>query len=51
MTVSTLMTENNFDFSYIIVKINGVKIEKEAWPKAAIAAGDKVEMIHVFGGG
>jgi len=50
-TVSTLMAENHFDHSYIIVKVNGAVIEEEAWKKTAVAAGDKVEMIHVFGGG
>jgi len=50
-TVRTLMAENNFDHSYIIVKINGAIIEEEAWAGAAIAAGDKVEIIHIFGGG
>ena len=50
-TVSTLMAENNFNYNYIIVKINGAIIEEEAWPATAIVAGDRVEMIHVFGGG
>jgi len=50
-TVSTLMAENNFDYSYIIVKINGAVIEEDAWADTAIAAGDKVEIIHIFGGG
>jgi len=50
-TVSTLMAENHFDYSYIIVKINGAIIEEMAWTGTAIAAGDKVEIIHVFGGG
>ena len=50
-TVSSVMEENNFDFSDIIVKINGTKIEKEAWPVTPISAGDKVEMIHLFSGG
>jgi len=50
-TVSTLMAENDFDYSYIIVKINEAIIEEEAWTRTAIAAGDKVEMIHIFGGG
>ena len=51
LTVSSLMAENNFKFSYIIVRINGVRIEETAWPDAAIAAGDDVEIIHIFGGG
>ena len=50
-TVSSLMMENHFDYCYIIVKINGARIEEEAWPRTAIAAGDKVEMIHIFSGG
>jgi len=45
------MAENNFDFSHIIVKINGAVIEEERWQTAAITAGDDVEIIHVFGGG
>ena len=50
-TVSTLMAENNYDFSHIIVKINGAVIEEDLWPTAAISAGDNVEIIHIFGGG
>ena len=50
-TVSSLIAENNFDFCYIIVKINGALIEENAWESTAVAAGDKVEMIHVYGGG
>ena len=50
-TVRTLMAENNFDFSHIIVKINGAVIEEDSWNEAKIAAGDNVEMIHIFGGG
>jgi len=50
-TVSALMKENNFEFSHIIVKINGTVIEESSWQTAEVAAGDNVEMIHVFGGG
>ena len=51
MTVKSLMVENNFDFTYMIVKINKKVIEEEAWESTSIAAGDKVEIIHIFGGG
>ena len=51
MTIDTLMLENNFNFSFIIVKVNSELVEKEVWPTTAIAAGDKVEIIHIFGGG
>lgn len=50
-TVSTLMAENNFEFSHIIVKINGAVIEEELWQSKIIAANDDVEIIHIFGGG
>ena len=51
MTVSSLMDENNYDFPGIIVKINGVLTEEEAWSTSLISAGDNVEIIHIFGGG
>jgi len=45
------MAENNYAFSHIIVKINGIVIPEDKWEDTQIAAGDDVEMIHVFGGG
>jgi len=45
------MAENKYDFSHIIVKINGAVIEEDLWRSKTIAAGDDVEIIHVFGGG
>jgi len=51
MTVSSLMAENNFDYSYTFVKINKKVIEEDAWERTPINAGDKVEIIHIFGGG
>ena len=50
-TISSLMAENNYDFSTIVVKINGSTIEEEKWQSVAISAGDNVEIIHIFGGG
>ena len=50
-TVGSLMAENNYTFSAIVVKINGIVIEEETWSTKPIAAGDNVEMIHIFGGG
>ena len=50
-TIGSLMVENNFDFSTIIVKINGNIIEESDWKTAPISAGDSVEIIHLFGGG
>jgi len=50
-TITSLMAENNYEFSHIIVKINGVVIEENTWHEAAVSAGDNVEIIHIFGGG
>jgi len=50
-TVRSVMAENNYDFSHIIVKINGTVIEEDLWQNKEIAANDDVEIIHVFGGG
>jgi len=50
-TVRSIMAENKYDFSHIIVKINGTVIEEDLWQNKTIAAGDDVEIIHVFGGG
>jgi len=45
------MAENSFDFSQLIVKINGAVIDEDDWQTANVAAGDDVEIIHIFGGG
>ena len=50
-TISTLMAENHFTHTNMIVLVNGAIIEEEAWTGTAVAAGDKVEIIHIFGGG
>ena len=50
-TVGSVMAENNYTFNAIIVKINGQVIEEEVWATKSIAAGDNVEIIHIFGGG
>ena len=50
-TIGSLMTENNFDFAAIVVKINDLVIEEDKWLTAAVNAGDNVEIIHIFGGG
>ena len=51
MTISGLMEENGFDFIHIVVRVNGAVIEEDSWSEVVISAGDKVEIIHVFGGG
>ena len=50
-TIASLMTENDFDFPSLIVKINGEIINEEDWKTAGISSGDNVEILHIFGGG
>jgi len=50
-TVKSLMEENGFEFSTIIVKINSIVIEENDWTEARVYEGDNVEIIHLFGGG
>ena len=50
-TIASLMAENNFEFSHIVVKINGAVIDEDLWSTSLVFAGDNVEIIHIFGGG
>jgi len=50
-TIGSLMVENNFDFSSIIIKINGDVIGEDCWQTASVNEGDNIEIIHLFGGG
>ncbi len=51
MTVASLMSDNNFVFHDIIIKVNGRLIRDEERETTSISDGDQVQMIHVFGGG
>lgn len=49
--IDELLSIKNFTFELLIVKVNGVLIKKEHYSSTSIMEGDKVEVIHVFGGG
>ena len=50
-TITSIMSENNYVFRHIIAKLNGAVIEEEQWQKTRVSPGDKLELIHIFGGG
>ena len=51
MTIDSLLDEKGFVFHRIIVKINGLLIEKSDYANTFLKDGDNVEAIHIFAGG
>lgn len=51
LTVTLLMKEKGYNFSNIVVRINGKVIEKDKWDDTLINDGDDVLMLHMFAGG
>ena len=51
ITIEELLVIKNFTFELLIVRINGELVKKAEYSSASIIAGDKVDVIHVFGGG
>ena len=51
LTVQEVLTQNNFVYANILVRVNGVNIAKENYATTIIEDGDKVLALHMFGGG
>ncbi|MFP4367677.1 MAG: sulfur carrier protein ThiS [Bacteroidales bacterium] len=51
MTVRELLTEKNFTFKMLVIKINNKLVRKENYESTAIAEGDNVSVIHLISGG
>lgn len=51
ITVTELLSIKNFTFELLIVRINGEFLKKSDYGQAFIINGDKVDVIHIFGGG
>lgn len=51
ITIDELLVLKNFTFELLIVRINGELVKKNDYSTRTIANGDKVDVIHVFGGG
>ena len=51
LTIEKIMKIKKFTFPKIIVKVNGMHIEKKDYATTVVNDGDNVEMIHLLAGG
>ena len=51
LNVKELLAEMRYTFPMIVVKVNGTLIKKDKYEDISIKDGDKVEAIHLIGGG
>lgn len=51
LTVTELFKIKKFVFPHIIVKVNGKLIKKDQYTETVLKDGDKVDAIHLIGGG
>lgn len=51
LTVNQLLKVKNFTFKMLIIKINGVLIQKTDYEKTSIHEGDDVNVLHLISGG
>ncbi|HPJ46013.1 MAG TPA: sulfur carrier protein ThiS [Tenuifilaceae bacterium] len=51
LTVSELLDMKKFTFELLIVRINGELVKQANYTTSSFTNGDKVDVIHVFGGG
>ena len=51
MTVKSLLAENQYVYSRIVVKINGRLVDEARYADTKIADGDDVQALHLMAGG
>ena len=51
MTVSQLLSESNYVYKRITVKINGKFVSEAEWSVTTIKDGDVIEALHLMAGG
>lgn len=51
LTVSELLERKNFTFRMLIVKINGVLVQKSEYLTMVVHDGDDVNVLHLISGG
>jgi len=51
LSISELLRACNYSFPLIIVKVDGVHIEKQAYPGYIVRDGSNIEVIHLMSGG
>jgi len=51
LTVAQLLERRGIHTTLVAVEHNGRILQREAFPRTVIAAGDKLEIVHFVGGG
>jgi thiamine biosynthesis protein ThiS len=51
LTVRQLLEAMRYTFPLIVVRINGEVVARSEYDSAAVGDGDKIEAIHLIGGG
>jgi len=51
LTVNELLKLKNFTFRMLIIKINGVLVQKGTYDTATVRDGDDVSVLHLISGG
>ncbi|MEI6764009.1 MAG: sulfur carrier protein ThiS [Bacteroidota bacterium] len=51
MTVNALLSEKNFTFKMLVIKVNDVLVKKEDYEKIVIRDNDRVSVLHLISGG
>lgn len=51
MTVNELLSEKNFTFKMLVIKINDTLVKKEDYEKTIIRDNDRVSVLHLISGG
>ncbi|HOY38795.1 MAG: sulfur carrier protein ThiS [Bacteroidales bacterium] len=51
MSIAEIIEEKNFTFKMLVVKLNGILIEKENYRSALVKDGDTLVILHLISGG
>ena len=51
LTISEIMQRKSFQFKLLVVKLNGVLIDKNDYASTIIRGGDDLMIIHLVSGG
>ncbi len=51
LTLAGLIESLSLAPERIAVELNGQVVRRKDWPRAALAAGDRIEIVHFVGGG
>jgi sulfur carrier protein len=51
MTIQSLITDLNYTYPILLIRVNGTFIEKENYGNTRVQKGDDVKIIHPIAGG